>query len=68
MNEADYHQTNWKGDLIHKHSPAGKREKKLKSLKMRGRKWYARKGIWAGLLIGLITGYLVHLLTMRGGS
>ncbi len=65
MNESDYHQTNWERDLMHKHSPAGKRERKIKSLKMRGKKWYARKALWAGLPIGLIIGYLIFEVTMK---
>ena len=64
--QSDYHQTDWEGDLKHKHSPAGKRERKIRSLKMRGKKWYARKGVWAGLFIGLIIGYSIVMLTMRG--
>lgn len=67
MNEADYHQTDWEGDLKYKHSPAGKRDKKIKSLKMKGKKWYAKKGLWAGLFFGLLLGLLVHFIRMDNG-
>lgn len=65
MNESDYHQTNWEADLKHKHSPAGKREKKIKSIKMRGKKWYARKAVWAGLFFGLVVGFVIFQVSMK---
>ncbi len=65
MNESDYHQINWERDLMHKHSPAGARERKINSIRRRGKKWYARKGMWAGLFAGLIIGYLIFQITMK---
>ena len=70
MNQSDYnqyHQTDWEHDLKHKHSAAGKRERKIRSLKLRGKKWYARKGLWAGLFVGLFAGLLIHFISMDAG-
>jgi uncharacterized membrane protein (UPF0127 family) len=61
--QADYKQTDWQGQLKHKHSFTGHAEKKIDSIRRKGKKRYAKWGIAFGISVGALIGYLVYLFT-----
>lgn len=56
----DYQQTNWEKDLIYRHSAQGHVDRKIASIRRRGKKRYATWGLLFGLIVGAIIGYLVY--------
>ncbi|MCP4428897.1 MAG: hypothetical protein GY803_30810 [Chloroflexi bacterium] len=57
MPEADIPgERDYKQELIYKHSWRGDRDRKIRSLKMRGKKKYARAGCIVGAVAGVLVG------------
>lgn len=61
-NQPDYQQTNWEQTLIYRHSTQGHIDRKIASIRRKGKKRYAKWGLLFGLILGAMIGYLVYTI------
>lgn len=63
--EIRYSKNDWQKELIYKHTTRGKLDQKIRSLRRKSKKRYAKAGIYLGLVVGLLIGAVVYRLVLK---